>query len=420
MKKILIPIFLLCFFLIEASAQTRRMDNVAAERTYTAQNQTETVQPLLLEATRLFRMTDFEEALNTLDNAVAQNPNSAEALASRARFKKIIGMETQAEADKRKADQINPYAASIYGYYGSVGLLKVLAVESTLAIEKLTDYDNLNYYYRLVDRKLAKPRKNAIQWDKFENIVLDFENGDLAAARTQIDEYLIEYPTSSKGYDFKGVILKKEGKIKEAKTAFDKAIELNPKAAISFYNLGQLERQRKNYAAAEEYLNKADEFHLRKSGRLDNTLTKIYFDKALLMKQLGKTEEAIEAYNRIIELEGDTHMEALVNRGLTKEMMGDFAGAKADLDRAVEEFPEDGNLHRNRGSINLLLGRSRNAIDDYSQAIKLNGDDAEAYYNRAIAFLIIFDKISACSDFQKSMELGYEPAIELEKNFCTW
>ncbi len=420
MKKIILPILLLSFLLADSSAQTRRMDNVAAERTYTSQNQSETVQPLLLEATRLFRLTDFEEALNTLDNAVAQNPNSAEALAARARFKKIIGMEAEAEADKRRADQINPYAASIYGYYGNIGLLKVLKVDPSLSIERLTDYDNLNFYYRLVDKKLSKPRKNAVQWDKFENIVLNFENGDLAAARAQIDQYLLEYPNSSKGYDFKGLILKKEGKIEEAVTAFNQALLLNPKAAISFYNLGQLERQRKNYAAAEIHLNNAAKFHLKKSAGLDNTLTKIFFEQALLMKQLGKKEEAVEAYNKIIELEGDSHLEALVNRGLTKEMMGDFAGAKADIDRAVEEFPEDADLRRNRGNLNLLLGRSRNAIDDYSEAIKLNSADGIAYYNRAIAFLIIYDKISACEDFEKSITRGYEPAKEVQKYFCTW
>lgn len=140
----------------------------------------------------------------------------------------------------------------------------------------------------------------------------------------------------------------------------------------------------------------------------------------MLSKQLGKSEEAVEAYNKIIELEGDTHMEALVNRGLTKEMMGDFAGAKADIDKAVEEFSEDGDLRRNRGNLNLLLGRSRNAIDDYSKAIKLNEDDAEAYYNRAIAFLIIYDKISACEDLQKSIDRGYKPAKDVEKYFCSW
>jgi len=411
MKKI-IPVFIILLFLVDAQAQTRRMDNAMAAKTYTSQNQNETVQPLLIEARRQFRIADFEAALMTLDNAVAQNPNSAEALAERARFKKIIGMDTEAEMDLRAANQINPYAANIYGYYGNLGILKILSVEPEVSVQQLSEFQTLNYYYKSLDQELFVAKGEEVAIGNIENVLMDIENDNLLGARTWIDDFLIKNTKSATAYDLRGLVHRKEGNYPAAQIAFTRAVELNPDFSIGWYNLGQVERNLGNFEASEKHLNKAI--------ALQKNLTKAYFERAMLKKQMGKKQEALDDYNMIIKLEGNYYMEALVNRGLTKKMMGDFAGAKGDLDLAVEEFPEDPGLRKNRGNINLLLGITRKAVDDYTKAIQLDGQYAAAYYNRAIAFFILYDKISACADLEKSLELGYEPAIKLKKYFCTW
>ena len=124
-------IILLAFFIGQETlmGQTSRMNNISAARTYTSQNLSETVIPLLQEAERQFKRLDYEECLNTLDYAVAQNPNSAAALSLRARIKRIVGMETESEMDLRNANQINPFAANLYGYYGNLGVLEVLYID---------------------------------------------------------------------------------------------------------------------------------------------------------------------------------------------------------------------------------------------------------------------------------------------------
>lgn len=404
--------FILIFFLVDLQAQTRRMDNAIAAKTYTSENQNETVQPFLLEARRQFRVADFEGVLMTLDNAIAQNPNSAEALAERARFKKIIGMDTEADADLRRANQINPYAANIYGYYGNLGLLEVLSIKPEASVQKLTEFQKLNYYYKSLDQDLLISKGEEAAIGNIEDVLMDIETDNLVAARTWIENFISQDASSATAYDLRGLVLRKEGDYAGAKIAFARAVELDPNFAIAWYNLGQVERNLGNYETSEKYLNKA-------IGLQDN-LTKAYFERAMLMKQMGKKEKALEDYNMIIKFEGNNYMEALVNRGLTKKMMGDFAGAMSDLNRGVEEFPEQPDLRKNRGNINLLLGNPRKAIDDYTKAIQLNNNYAEAYHNRAIAFFILYDKISACADLEKSLELGYEPAAELKKYFCIW
>ena len=412
MRKIIISTLILFFFLVSAKTQTRRMDNAIVAKTFGSQNQNETVQPLLLEARRQFRVADFEGVLMTLDNAVAQEPNSAEALAERARFKKIIGMDTEAEIDLRTANQINPYAANIYGYYGNLGLLKVLSVEPEVSVQQLSEFKKLNYYYKSLDQELLVAEGEEVAIGNIEDVLMDIETDNLIGARTWIDNFLARDTMSATVYDLKGLVHRKEGDYPAAKLAFTRAIQLDPDFSIGWYNLGQVERNLGNYKASEKHLNRAI--------ALQNNLTKAYFERAVLMKQMGEKEKALEDYNMIIKLEGENYMEALINRGLTKKMMGDFAGARGDLDAAVEAFPEHAGLRKNRGNINLLLGITRKAIDDYTKAIQLNSEYAEAYYNRAIAFFMLYDKISACADLEKSLELGYAPAAEIKKYFCTW
>jgi len=412
MRNLIISLVICSFFLVDAFAQTRRMDNVIAAKSYTSQNQNETVQPLLLEARRQFQVADFEGVLMTLDNAIAQEPNSAEALAERARFKKIIGMDTEAQADLRKANQINPYAANIYGYYGNLGLMEILSIKPEASVVKLTDFQTLNYYYKSLDQDLLIADGEEEETGDIEDILMAIENDELSVAQTRIDHLFTQNSNSATAHDLNGLVLRKKGNYAEAKTAFALAVKFDPDFAIGWYNLGQVERNLGNYKLSEVYLNKSIE--------LNKNLTKAYFERAMLMKQLGKKEKALEDYDTILKLEGENYMEALVNRGLTKKMMGDFKGAISDLDQAVEEFPDQPELRKNRGNLHLLLGLPRKAIDDYTKAIQLNGDYSEAYYNRAIAFFMLYDKISACADLGKSLELGYVPAAEMKKYFCIW
>ena len=412
MKNLIIYFVICSFFLVDASAQTRRMDNVTAAKSYTSENQNETVQPLLIEARRQFQVADFEGVLMTLDNAVAQEPNSAEALAERARFKKIIGMETEAQADLRKANQINPYAANVYGYYGNLGLMKVLSIKPEASVQELTDFQTLDYYYKSLDQEALIAEGEEDKIGDIEEVLMAIETNVLSDAQIWIDSAFTENPNSATIYDLQGLVLRRQGDYPEAKIAFARAVELDPNFAIGWYNLGKVERNLGNFKDSEMSLNKAI--------ALQENLTKAYFERALLMKLLGKKEKALADYDMIIKLEGKNYMEALVNRGLTKTMMGDFKGAMGDLNDAVEEFPDQPELRKNRGNLHLLLGAPRKAINDYTRAIQLNGEYSEAYYNRAIAFFMLYDKISACADLGESLELGYAPAAEMKKYFCIW
>jgi len=387
------------------------MDNADMARNYAVKNQVRTVQPLLIKAERQFRLLDLEGTFLTLESAVAQNPNSSEALLMRARIKKMIGMQTESEQDLMRANRINPYAANLYGYHGNGGLLKILAITPEQALKKLNTFQKFNYYYQAIDNKILAEKGEDVELQKIEEAVRYIEATDLVHALDILDKVVISFPESAIAYDLKGVILMKQGKLEAASAAFFKAVEIKPDFAIAWYNIGQIERKKGNLEKAKTYLNKSIELH--------SNLTKAYFERALLYKQMGEKEKALNDYNTIIEMNGTSYMEAYVNRGLTKKMLGDYGGALADLNQVIEVFPNNAELRKNRGNIQLLYGLNRKAIDDYTAAIALDENDEEAYYNRALAFLLIHDKVSACSDLTKSEELGYTVAAETKMYFCS-
>jgi tetratricopeptide (TPR) repeat protein len=392
-------------------AQTRRMNNTATGQSFTSENQSRTVQPLLQQAEQQFRAMDYEATFFTLENAVAQNPNSPEALLLRAKFKKIVGMTMEAEEDLRMANRINPMAASLYGYNGSAGLLKILSMQPEEAVQELSTFQKLTYYYQALDDKILDDKNKDAEIQIIGEVIEEIEADNLESALEMVNKVLIEFPNSAITYDLKGLILKKQGKFEDAVDAFSKAVSVEPDFAIGWYNLGRIERSLNHFKMAKIYLDR--------SINLQSDLTKAYFERALLFKQIGEKEKALDDYNTIIKMKGDTYMEAFSNRGLTKKMLGDYGGALADLNQVIEEFPQNAELRKNRGNLNLLFGLHRKAIDDYTQAIALNDNYAEAHYNRALAFFLIYDKISGCVDLDKSIDLGYEMAVKTRDYFCT-
>jgi len=409
--KYLITLILISTTVLASFAQTRRMNAAFTSSNLSVETQNQTVLPLLQKAEKQFRLFDYDATFLTLENAIAQDPFSADALLMRARFRKMVGMNTEAEADLELANSINPLAANLYGYYGNSGLLKVLSIEPQNAISELSTFQKLNYYYQAIDKKRASGETPEMTIQSFEVVIEDMENENFIDALDKLDEILKTSPESAIAYDLKGMILKKQGNFGAAVDAFSKAVTLDPNFAIAWYNFAQIEKSLGHFDKAKTYLDRAIE--------LQEGLTKAYFERALLHKKMGEREKALEDYDKIIDMNGDTYMKAYLNRGLTKKMLGDYGGAMADLNQAIEEFPNNAELRKNRGNINLLFGLPRKAIDDYSKAIELNGDYAEAYYNRAMAFYLLYDKVSGCYDLEKSMDLGYEKAFKAKQYFCT-
>ena len=407
--KYLIIVSIMIFNLQLLLAQFGRNTN-NTRKTYTVETEVRTTAPHIQMADQ-HRRFDFEASLESLDNAVAQNLNSVAALVTRAKYRQISGMEAEAKEDLRMAEQINPQIYKLYtALYNQDGLIHLMSFEPQQAVQELSDFKKLNYYYQTLDRRMLAEHSKINKLANVESIITEIEDDNLDVSLSRLDLMLIDYPNSAILYDLKGLIYIEQGKLLEARTAFNSAIALDPNFAIAWYNLGQLEREQNNLNQAKLYLDKAID--------LQSNLTKAYFERALTFKELGQEKDAVDDYNAIINKEGSSYENVLLNRGLTKIMSGDFNGAMNDLNKVIEDQPNNAELRKNRGNLYTLFGLYDLAIEDFSLALDLDGDYAEAYYNRGLCFMLTNDNFSACSDFTKSVQLGYEKAIENTSYFC--
>ena len=100
--------------------------------------------------------------------------------------------------------------------------------------------------------------------------------------------------------------------------------------------------------------------------------------------------------------------------------MGDYQGAIADYDKAIERNPRFAVAYNNRGNAKSTLEDHQGAIADYDKAIKFNPKYAKAYKNRGIAKNALGDMEGAKKDFDKAAELdriadatGQAPRIQM-------
>lgn len=75
--------------------------------------------------------------------------------------------------------------------------------------------------------------------------------------------------------------------------------------------------------------------------------------------------------------------EALALRAVTLERLGDYEGARADLDRAIAERPQDPELRFMRAGVLKELDRCDEAIVDYDAGLSLRPDNARAMAARS-------------------------------------
>ncbi len=113
-------------------------------------------------------------------------------------------------------------------------------------------------------------------------------------------------------------------------------------------------------------------------------------------------ENSITLYNDIL-LKNPKVPIAYYNRAIAKQDIGDFAGAKADLEKAIELKP-DAPAYTNLGEIKRALNDEDGAFNDYSKAISIDTKYSNAYNNRALIFRHREKYNEAMQDFNNAIQ----------------
>ena len=141
----------------------------------------------------------------------------------------------------------------------------------------------------------------------------------------------------------------------------------------------------------------------------NSTNAETIFTKGLSLANEGKISEALEAFNKAIELKPD-YADAWYNKGVALAALGFHEKALEAYEKAIEINPDDDGAWYNIGVALEALGFYEKAIEAYDKVIKINPDDAEAWYSLGVAY-------SNLNRLDKALSL-FNTAIKLKPNFA--
>ncbi len=122
---------------------------------------------------------------------------------------------------------------------------------------------------------------------------------------------------------------------------------------------------------------------------------------------------AIADLNRAIELDPN-FARAYSNRGNTKDELGDSSGAIADYNRAIELNPKYDGAYLNRGITKYNLGDYQGSIADYNKLLKINPNNSDAYNARGVSRNKLGDYSGAIADFDRAVKINPNNSLALD------
>jgi len=142
-----------------------------------------------------------------------------------------------------------------------------------------------------------------------------------------------------------------------------------------------------------------------------------YNNRGVIYKDLGNYRQAIEDFNKAIEIKSDNAV-AYYNRGNVYTDLGNYRQAIAELNRAIEINPGYAEAYSNRGNAYKSIGNYRQAIEDYNRAIEINPIQAEAYIGRGVAYKVLGNYRQAIAELNRAIEInpGYAEAYSNRGN----
>src|ERR1700733_3836949 len=171
----------------------------------------------------LIRLQRLDDALASLDQAIAEKPDYAEALYNRGNCRQYLGQHEDAVADYSRALVLNPGYEPALTNRGNV-LSKLRRFS-----EALTDYEAA---LRL------RPRDALAIYHK-ANALKDLQRFDQAL--DDYDRALALDPDFAAAWNNRGMVLRELGRPAEALVSFDRALALKPDDAAALFNRGTLQ-----------------------------------------------------------------------------------------------------------------------------------------------------------------------------------
>lgn len=212
-------------------------------------------------------------------------------------------------------------------------------------------------------------------------------------------------------YNDRGAAYSDKGQTDRAKEDFNKAIAIDPDAAIVYFNRGKIYFNENAYDKAIADFNKAIDL-----GRRDIAT---YKSRGVTYFALGQYGKAIEDLSIVISISPDA---------LTYSLLGEAYFNVALYDRAIDDFNKAINLNPSNAYSYLSRGNAyaRKAVNDdhgpgdpnldkaladYNRALVINSNLFEGYKMRGMLYSLLDKRDKAIEDLTKAISLNPDDAF---------
>ena len=302
----------------------------------------------------------WDLAVADFNQAIAINPNLADAYTNRGIFYADQQKWDLAVADYTQAIAINPNLAEAYNNRGVV-------------------------YY------------NQQKWD---------------LALADFNQAIAINPNYALAYNNRGVVYLNQQKWDLAVADYTQAIGINTNYALAYGNRGVVYLNQQKWDLAVADYNQAI--------AINPNYADAYYGRGNVYAEQQKWDLAVADYTQAIAINPNL-ADAYTNRGNVYLNQQKWDLALADYTQAIAINPNLAEAYTNRGAVYYNQQKWDLALADYTQAIAINPNFALAYNNRGVVYLNLGDINKARENFQRAAELfltqgrtaDYEDAIRL-------
>ncbi len=320
---------------------------------------------------------DRQGALQALDHALRENPQSAEAYAKRAGIWADLGDRNRALADYHQALRLQPSPEAHLGralVYLAIGETRAAIMDADQALRlnpaSAAAYNLLGTAYR----KLGEATQAIAAYKQATKLYL--EQKDKASAQRCLDSISqLQPPVASRPLTppaTPSVLIDVNAFFQQA---MEKVMQGNHRDALTDFNW---------------------------LIRTDPQNAKAYCQRGIIYNKIGQRKEAIQDLTEAIRL-APHDPEMLFHRGMVRLELEDARGAIDDFNQLLGN--NDPAVYLQRGNAYSQLQDYRQAIEDYSRALNLAPTNPDCYQQRGMAREAFGDRSGALNDLQQAANL---------------
>jgi tetratricopeptide (TPR) repeat protein len=342
------------------------------------------LRPDLMDAQRALaalemRSGDFDALTQTGQQIVTAAPYAADGYILRAVGEMNRQKYSDAQQDLTKVMGLVPSSAVPYVQMGNLYQLQKQYREA------------IKFYQQALDKDSAS--SEALQGMMNTYIAEKQVDEAIAAARTQI----AKSPRVGGFYDLLGTALFQKKELKDAESAFNKAIELDKNNSDALLKLGQVQAAEGSASQALATYQQSIKDHPREIG--------FYILAGELYESQKDWEQAKTMYQKALEIQPDN---ALASNNLAYVLLqqgGNVDVALAMAQTARRGMPESSNAADTLGWAYFQKGVYQSAIQMFQESLRLNekrgaADDPTVHYHLALAY----EKLNQTSQARQQLE----------------